>query len=77
MLDVKLACYLSDNNNVSFILKDNILTVYYDTQSVSINRNNFSLGMIRKALNITFPYKTFKSKSADSYFDELTFNKII
>jgi hypothetical protein len=75
MLDVKLACYLNEINNVSFVLKNNILTVFYNSQSVSINRNSFSLSMIRKGLNVTFPYKTFKSKLAESYFDELIFNK--
>lgn len=75
MSDVKLACYLNGINNISFILKNNILTVFYNSQSVSINRNSFSLSMIRKGLNITFPYKTFKSKLAESYFDELIFNK--
>jgi hypothetical protein len=73
--DVKLACFLSGNNNVSFILKNNILTVYYNSQSVSINSSSFSLSMIRKALSTTFPYKTFKSKIANSYFDEMIFNK--
>lgn len=75
MLDIKIAFYLKGNNNVSFILKDNILTVNYNSQSVSISRNYLSLSMVRKGLNITLPYKTFKSKIADSYFDELIFNK--
>ncbi|WP_026715248.1 hypothetical protein [Flavobacterium daejeonense] len=75
MLDIKIACYLKGINNVSFILKDNILTVYYNSQSVSINRNYVTLSMIRKALNITLPYKTFKSKIAKSYFEELILNK--
>lgn len=75
MLDIKLASYLNGINNLTFFLKDNLLTVNYNNQSFLINRNYLSLSMIRKGLNTTFPYKTFKSKIAESYFDELILTK--